>query len=107
MYVMYLMIFITTSNLEEANRIAHELLKRRLAACVNIIPKVYSSFLWKNELESCEESLLMVKSKLDVFDDLVNVVKSLHSYSVPEIIAIPIKASYSQYLSWIDEVIGK
>ena len=54
MYVMYLMIFITTSNLEEANRIAHELLKRRLAACVNIIPKIYSSFLWKNELESCE-----------------------------------------------------
>ena len=49
----------------------------------------------------------MVKSKLDVFDDLVNVVKSLHSYSVPEIMAIPIKAGYSQYLSWIDEVIGK
>jgi periplasmic divalent cation tolerance protein len=96
-----IVLFITTANAEEAQRIAALLLKERKAACVNIVPGISSSFWWQGKLDSVQENLLIVKSKASVLDDIVNLVKRHHSYDVPEIIALPIIGGNPDYLEWI------
>ncbi len=96
-----IVLFITTANAEEAQRIADVLVKERKAACVNIVPGVSSLFWWQGKPESAEESLLIVKSKASLLDDVVNLVKQHHSYDVPEIIALPIIGGNPDYLKWI------
>ncbi len=83
-------IFITTGTDEEANRIANMLLNQRKVACVNILPKVRSLFWWQDKLDSAQESLLMVKTRASLVDDIVSMVREVHSYDVPEVIALPI-----------------
>ena len=83
-------ILITASTGEEAQQIADKLLTQRKAACVNIIPKVHSLFWWKGELDSAEETLLIVKSRASLVDEIVSLVKEVHSYEVPEVIALPL-----------------
>ncbi|MDO8491454.1 MAG: divalent-cation tolerance protein CutA [Dehalococcoidia bacterium] len=98
---------VTASSEEEAKKIAHLLLEKRKAACVNIVPGVISSYWWKGKLESASESLLIIKSKASLADEIVEMVKSVHSYQVPEIVALPIIAGNPDYLAWIgDEVRG-
>jgi periplasmic divalent cation tolerance protein len=63
---------------------------KRKVACVNIVPKVSSLFRWKGKIEEAEESLMVVKTRAELFPDIVSTVKSIHSYEVPEIIALPI-----------------
>jgi periplasmic divalent cation tolerance protein len=99
----YLVVFITTSSYEEARKIADALVSQRKAACVNIVPKVNSLFRWKGEIEDAEESLLVVKTRARLFPDVVSTVKGIHSYEVPEIIALPIIEGNPDYLQWIDE----
>jgi periplasmic divalent cation tolerance protein len=98
------LVLITTATREEADRIARELVGQRLAACVNIIPQVRSIFSWENNLSDEEEVLLTVKTRRSRFRQLAVSVKALHSYRVPEIIAVPILEGSANYLSWIDEV---
>jgi periplasmic divalent cation tolerance protein len=86
----YLVVFITTSSYEEARKIADALVDLKKAACVNIVPKVNSLFRWKGKIEDAEESLMVVKTRAELFPDVVSTVKSIHSYEVPEIIALPI-----------------
>jgi periplasmic divalent cation tolerance protein len=100
---MKILVFITTANKKQARAIASALVSKGLAACVNIIPKIDSIFTWKNKLEQEQECLLLVKSKKSLMPKLIKLVKSLHSYSVPEIIAIPIIAGNKDYLNWLDE----
>jgi periplasmic divalent cation tolerance protein len=83
--------------------IAQALLKNKLAACVNIIDKIESFFWWQGKIDCAEEALLLVKSKKSKLPKIIKLVKSLHSYSVPEIIALPIIAGEKKYLKWIDE----
>ncbi len=97
----FIIIFITVPTKKEAKKISDELLKEKLAACVNIIKEVNSSFWWKNKIETSNEFLLTVKTQSKFFDDIVKVVKSLHSYEVPEIIAMPIVDANKDYLEWI------
>lgn len=104
-HAMWLVVFVTTSSLEEAERIAQKLLEERLAACVNIIPRVHSRFWWKGKIEHSDEALLIVKSTSEVFDELAESVKAVHSYEVPEILAVPIQSGLTEYFSWMDEVI--
>lgn len=100
---MYSIIFITASNKKEAKKIAQALVGRRLCACVNIIDKVESLFWWKGKIDSAKETLLIIKSRKDKLSKIMALVRSLHSYSVPEIIALPIIGGYGPYLRWIDE----
>jgi len=98
----YLVAFITTSSCEEARKIADALVEQRKAACVNIVPQVNSLFRWKGKIEEAEESLLVVKTRAKLFPDVVSTVKGIHSYEVPEIIALPIVEGNPDYLKWID-----
>lgn len=100
---MYSIIFITASNKKEAKKIAQALVGRRLCACVNIIDEIESLFWWKGKIDSAKETLLIIKSRKDKLSKIMALVRSLHSYSVPEIIALPIIGGYGPYLRWIDE----
>jgi periplasmic divalent cation tolerance protein len=97
----YLVLLVTTDSSQEAERIASELLDQRKAACVNIVPGVSSSFWWQEKLDSAEENLLLIKTRASVLDEVVSLVKQVHSYEVPEIIALPIISGNQDYLEWI------
>ncbi|MEW6171104.1 MAG: divalent-cation tolerance protein CutA [Candidatus Omnitrophota bacterium] len=99
----YLITFITCANQEEAKKIANFLLKKKLAACINIIPKVESLFWWKGKIDKASELLLVVKTKKSLFKKLLIGVKILHSYSCPEIIALPIIDGNKEYLKWLND----
>jgi len=101
----HLVVLITFSSKDEAHKIARKLIEDGLAACVNVIDKVRSFFIFEGKFEECDEALAIVKTKIDVFQKLIDKVKSMHSYSVPEIIALPIIAGYEDYLKWVDESI--
>jgi len=98
-----ILVLIMTPTTDEANTIARKLLEGRLAACVNIVPQVRSLFWWEDKLSEEDEVLLMVKSRRSKFRALVLEVKALHSYRVPEIIALPIVEGSASYLQWIDD----
>jgi periplasmic divalent cation tolerance protein len=98
----YVVVFITTKDVEEAEKIGKTLVKRRQAACVNVIPEVSSHFWWKDKLDASKESLLIVKTKSSLLPDIIKSVRKIHSYSVPEIIALPIVGGNQDYLDWID-----
>ena len=96
-------ILITTSTDEEAHKIANMLLTQRKIACVNIVPRVNSLFWWQGKIDSAQESLLIIKTKASLLDEIVTSVKEIHSYEVPEIIALPIMGGNQDYLNWIDK----
>ena len=104
---MHIVIFITASNKQEAGKIASALIEKKLAACVNIVEKVESVFWWQGKVDRSGEALMVAKSKKDKFNKIVKLVKSLHSYEVPEIIALPIVAGEKSYLAWINESLRK
>ena len=99
----HIALFITTATAEEAQRISRALLEQRRAACVNIVPKVNSHFWWQGKIDSAQENLLIVKTTASQLNELVRLVKQLHSYEVPEIIAIPIVGGNQDYLEWISK----
>jgi periplasmic divalent cation tolerance protein len=101
-----IVIFVTSSSEEEAHKIALTLLNAKKAACVNIVPRIDSSYWWQGKLESHQESLLVIKSEATQLEQIVTLVKSIHSYEVPEIIALPIIGGNPEYLHWIGEVTG-
>lgn len=101
----YVLVMITTPSREIGEQIANHLLEKRLAACVNLVAPIHSRYVWEGKVNAEEETLLLVKSRTDLFDgQLVPAVKSLHPYQVPEIIAFPIRMGSQSYLDWIDEV---
>ena len=99
----YIVLLITASNIEEANKIAEVLLNQRKAACLNIVPGVSSLFWWQGKVDSAQESLLIVKTKASLLPEVISLVKGVHSYDVPEIIALPIVGGNQDYLEWIDK----
>lgn len=104
---MHIIIFITAPNNKEAKNIAQGLIKNKLAACVNIADGIKSFFWWKGKVEQAKETLLIIKSKKEKLAKIIKLVKSLHSYAVPEIIALPIIDGYKPYLGWINESLSK
>ena len=99
----YIVILITTATAEEAQRISKVLLEQRQAACANIVPQVSSLFWWQDKLDSAQESLLIVKTKASKLSEIVRTVKKLHSYQVPEVIALPVIGGNQDYFDWIDK----
>lgn len=103
MFEKYIVVFVTASSEEEAQKIANSLVEKKIAACVNIVGGVNSIFSWQGKIDRASESLLIVKTKECRFDDLKKEVKLIHSYDTPEIIAMPIVLGDQKYLEWIDE----
>jgi len=97
----FIVVFITTGSLDEAMKIARTLVEEKLAACVNVVPEVFSFYWWESKLQEDKEALMIVKTTASAFPALEAKVKELHSYTVPEIIALPIKAGYKGYLDWV------
>jgi periplasmic divalent cation tolerance protein len=97
-----LLVLITAGNREEARKIAELLVNEKKAACVNIVADVDSLFRWKGKVESARESLLLVKTTAALLPEIIGLVKEIHSYEVPEIIAFPIVGGSEDYLQWLD-----
>lgn len=98
-----IVVLVTTATREEGESIARRLVEDRLVACVNVVPQVRSVFRWEGAVSREDEALLVIKSRRDRFPAVVAAVKKLHSYSVPEIIALPIVEGSAEYLRWLDE----
>ena len=99
-----LVVLVTCSSSAEARRIARAVVKGRLAACVNILPgAVTSIYRWKGKVESAKERLLLIKTSRKRIAKLRKTVERLHSYEVPEFIALPIAAGLPKYLTWLEE----
>jgi periplasmic divalent cation tolerance protein len=103
----YIIVLITAPNEEEAEKIAHEAVKAGLAGCANIVRDIRSIYRWQGKVEDGSEVLMVVKTKKTLFDDLAKKVKEFHSYTVPEIIALPILAGSADYLNWLRDETGE
>jgi len=97
-------VFVTCGSEEEALKIARSLVEERLAACVNILSPVRSLYRWEEKIWDEKEWLLIIKTQKRRFEDLEKKVKSLHSYSVPEIIRLPIVEGNPAYLKWLEDM---
>jgi periplasmic divalent cation tolerance protein len=96
-----IVVFMTAANGEEATRLADMLVSARLAACVQIMPKLESVYRWRGQIERANEVLLIAKTAASKFEELEREVRALHSYETPEIVAIPIVAGSAAYLEWL------
>ncbi|MFA7658938.1 MAG: divalent-cation tolerance protein CutA [Candidatus Gastranaerophilaceae bacterium] len=97
----FIVIYCTVPNKKEGLEIARELVENNLAACVNIIDKMESVFSWDGEMCEEKEALLIIKTKKELFDKINRLIQKLHSYNVPEVIALPIIEADETYLKWI------
>jgi periplasmic divalent cation tolerance protein len=95
-----------TAKQADAARIARELVERRVAACVNIVPEIRSIYRWDGKIEDDAEALLVVKTSGSAFDRLQAAVLELHPYSVPEILALPALRAHAPYAEWIHRMVG-
>ena len=96
----------TAGSEEEARKIAKHLVEHRLAACVNIVPQVESIYRWQEKVESSREWLLVVKSTAEKFAAVRDAIREVHSYELPECIAISIDEGSPRYLQWLAESVG-
>jgi periplasmic divalent cation tolerance protein len=101
-----IVILSTCATEDEAERLARVLLDGRLAACVNVVPRIRSFYRWKGQVEDAAECLLVIKSSRSMFDALRSALMEAHSYEVPEIVALPIIDGAPEYLTWLHENLG-
>lgn len=100
-------VFSTAGSEEEARKIARHLVEQRLAACVNIVPQVASVYQWQGKIEESHEWLLLIKTRAALFPKLLDAIRELHSYDLPECIAVDISDGSAEYLKWIaDSVVA-
>jgi periplasmic divalent cation tolerance protein len=93
----------TCDSREEADKISQHLVEKRLAACVNAIPQVRSTYRWQGKVEIAQEWLLLVKTTAEKFAQVRDAIRVLHSYELPECIAISIEDGSAAYFQWIEE----
>jgi periplasmic divalent cation tolerance protein len=97
-----IVVFNTCSSEEEAREVARHLLEAHLAACVTVVPGALSLYHWQGKIEESSEWLLVIKSSRDKFAELTAELEKVHSYHVPEVIAVPIVETSANYLEWLD-----
>ena len=98
-----ILVFTNTGSREEGQKIARALVERKLAACVNIIPGVESIYWWKGKIETTAECTLLIKTIRSNFPAIRDAIRELHSYDLPECIALSIEDGSSDYLNWISD----
>ena len=96
-----LVVLTTVEKREDAERLARLLVERELAACVQILPPMVSIYRWQGNIERASEVLLLIKTTREVYPRLEAAIRENHSYQTPEIVALPIEAGSSEYLSWL------
>lgn len=99
----FIVVLITAGSIEEGERIAGSLVDSHLVACVNLVPSVKSIFIWEGKTDQQSEVLLIAKSRKALLNQIIEHVKKIHSYSVPEVIAIPVIGGSEDYLKWVEE----
>lgn len=98
-----LVVFVTVGNEEEAIMIGRTLVEEKLVACVNMVPQIRSIYWWKGEVCDHQELLLMMKTPISMFDSLQSRIRELHSYELPEIVALSVAKGLPDYLEWVTE----
>ena len=98
-----IVVLVTAASNQQAEEIAHALVGERIAACANIVSPIRSIYRWKDEIQNDTEHLIIIKTRANLLSKLEGRVKALHSYEVPEVIAIPIVAGAKSYLDWVFE----
>src|SRR6185295_18339290 len=101
-----IVVFSTCDSEEQAAQIARELVEQKLAACVNILPGARSVYRWKGQIEDTAEWMLIIKSRRDLMDKLRAVIGKIHTYEVPELLAVPVVDGSESYLAWLDRELG-
>lgn len=102
----YVVVLVTSGSADEAARISRTLVGERLAACVNIIPGLRSIYRWQGRVEEADEWLLVVKTARQALDQVVARVRSLHAYTVPEVVALPVDGGAAEYLKWLGDQVS-
>ena len=92
----------TAGSQEEAAKIAHALVERRLAACVNIVPKIASVYRWQGTIESASEVLLLIKTSVRHSEEVRSTIASLHTYEIPEFLVVSVSGGSDTYLAWLE-----
>jgi periplasmic divalent cation tolerance protein len=98
---LFQIVLTTCPDMPSAEKIARTLVNERLAACVNILPMMRSSYIWKGKIATTDEHLLLIKAPAERYKAIEERVQMLHPYELPEIIAVPIQAGSNDYLSWL------
>ena len=101
-----IVVFSTCDSEEQAGRIARALVEQQLAACVNILPGARSIYQWKGQIEDAAEWMLIIKSRRDLMEQLRAAIGKIHSYEVPELLAVPVVDGSESYLAWLDRELG-
>ena len=101
----YIVVMVTTGTKVEAETIVQKLLEKKLVACGNILGPISSHFHWSGKIESAEEYLVLLKSREDLFEELSETLKIVHSYEVPEILAFSVVMGSKAYLDWFGSVL--
>jgi periplasmic divalent cation tolerance protein len=102
----YQLVFSTCPDQASAEKLAHQLVTEKLAACVNILPNLTSIYQWQGNIETANEYLLMIKTKVDQYQAIENWIKANHPYELPEIIAVSIEHGLPEYLQWINTCVS-
>ena len=102
----YIIVLITSDSIEEADHIAKVLLEKKKVACVNIVRGIDSHFWWEGKPDSARENLLIDKTTSTALPEIIALVNKLHSYDVPEVIALPITNGNQDYLNWIGQSVS-
>jgi periplasmic divalent cation tolerance protein len=102
-----IVVYCTASSLEEARKLADALVGEKLAACVSAVLQVHSTYWWQGKIERGNETLLIIKTDAGKFNALSRRIKQLHSYTVPEILALPVVRGNPDYLKWLKQSLKK
>lgn len=103
----HIQVLTAAASREEAERIARMLVEGRLAACVQVVGPIASTYRWQGAIETSQEWLCLAKSHGELYEQIEKAIRGIHSYQVPEILAVPIAAGSSDYLGWLDQEVKR